>query len=181
MTSDTTIRAKAKALVIETTFSEAVATPTEKRGFVSSKLLGLVRLRRSCMVLGGMGLPVRMAARLRTCVSTSRPPAAIETANGGFLVTPEGAKTVTATTTSCASPRAHIPTTEERNAYALLQATSDATLAKMYLQQGNVPAARRKAVQLLKALQSLSNQPQGHAQQAQEAIKTVASKGGSHE
>lgn len=83
MTSDTTIRAKAKALVIETTFSEAVATPTEKRGFVSSKFLGLVRLRRSCMVLGGMGLPVRMAARLRTCVSTSRPPAAIETANGG--------------------------------------------------------------------------------------------------
>ena len=83
--------------------------------------------------------------------------------------------------TSSASARAHIPTTEEQHAYALLQATSDAALAKMYLQQGNVPAARRKAVQLLKALQSLSNQPQGHAQQAQEAIKTVASKGGSHE
>lgn len=80
--------------------------------------------------------------------------------------------------TSGASSRAHIPTAEERRAYALLQATSDATLAKMYLQQGNVPAARRKAVQLLKALQSLSNQPQGHVQQAQAAIKTVASKGG---
>ena len=31
------------------------------------------------------------------------------------------------------------------------------------------------------ALQSLSKQPQGHDQQAQEAIKKVASKGGSHE
>ncbi len=80
--------------------------------------------------------------------------------------------------TSGASARARTPTTEERNAYALLQATSDATLAKMYLQQGNVPAARRKAVQLLKALQSLSNQPQNHAQQAQAASKSVAIEGG---
>ena len=48
-----------------------------------------------------------------------------------------------------------VKTTSEAQAFALLQATSDAALAKMYLQQGNVPAARRKAVQLLKALQSL--------------------------
>lgn len=85
----------------------------------------------------------------------------------------------TATTTG-ASSRAHIPTTEE-HAYALLQALSDANMARLYLQQGNIPAARRKAVQLLKALQSLSNQPQGHVQQAQAAIKSVASEGGSHE
>ena len=84
-------------------------------------------------------------------------------------------------TTSLASSRAHIPTTEEQHAYALLQATSDATLAKLYLQQGNVPAARRKAVQLLKALQSLSNQPQGHAHQAQAASKSVAIEGAQHE
>ena len=57
--------------------------------------------------------------------------------------------------TSGASARAHIPTTEERHAFALLQATSDATMAKLYLSKGNIPAARRKAVQLLKALQSL--------------------------
>lgn len=47
------------------------------------------------------------------------------------------------------------PTTSEAQAFALLQATSDATLAKMYLSKGNIPAARRKAVQLLKALQQL--------------------------
>lgn len=46
------------------------------------------------------------------------------------------------------------PTTEAQ-AFALLQATSDATMAKLYLSRGNIPAARRKAVQLLKALQSL--------------------------
>ena len=79
-------------------------------------------------------------------------------------------------TTSLASSRAHIPTTEEQHAYALLQATSDATMARLYLQKGNIPAARRKAVQLLKALQSLSNQPQTHAQQAQAATEKVAPK-----
>ena len=83
----------------------------------------------------------------------------------------------TATTTG-ASSRAHIPTTEEQHAYALLQATSDATMARLYLQKGNIPAARRKAVQLLKALQALSKQPQTHAQKAQAASKSVAIEGG---
>ena len=48
------------------------------------------------------------------------------------------------------------PTTSEQQAFAVLQATSDATMAKLYLSRGNIPAARRKAVQLLKALQGLS-------------------------
>ena len=47
------------------------------------------------------------------------------------------------------------PTTSEAQAFALLQAASDATMAKLYLSRGNVAAARRKAVQLLKALQVL--------------------------
>ena len=46
-------------------------------------------------------------------------------------------------------------TTDETRAFALLQATSDATLAKLHLSKGNIAAARRKAVQLLKALQQL--------------------------
>ena len=52
-------------------------------------------------------------------------------------------------TTSC---------TSEAQAFALLQATSDATMAKLYLSRGNIPAARRKVVQLLKALQALEVQ-----------------------
>ena len=49
----------------------------------------------------------------------------------------------------------HTPTSEESRAFAMLQALSDATMARLYLHKGNLPAARRKAVCLLKALQSL--------------------------
>ena len=53
------------------------------------------------------------------------------------------------------TPTTHIDSTSEAQAHALLQATSDATMARLYLSRGNIPAARRKAVQLLKALQVL--------------------------
>ena len=61
-----TIAPKPRGPVIETTISEAVAAPTEKRGFVSSEFS---RCRHSGigMVSGGMGLPARMAARLLAC------------------------------------------------------------------------------------------------------------------
>ena len=58
-------------------------------------------------------------------------------------------------TVARASSRSTAPTTSEAQAIALLQALSDATMARLYLHKGNVPAARRKAVCLLKALQSL--------------------------
>ena len=46
-----------------------------------------------------------------------------------------------------AAPTMGTTTTTEAQAFALLQATSDATMAKLYLSRGNIPAARRKAVQ----------------------------------
>ena len=55
------------------------------------------------------------------------------------------------------------PTTSEQQAFAVLQATSDATMAKLHLSRGNIPAARRKAVQLLKALQELSKSERAQA------------------
>ena len=60
-------------------------------------------------------------------------------------------------TVASASARSttYTPTTSEARAFALLQASSDATMARLYLVKGNLPAARRKAVQLLKALQVL--------------------------
>ena len=61
----------------------------------------------------------------------------------------------TSPTVASASARSTTTTTEEQHAYALLQATSDACMAKLYLSKGNIAAARRKAVQLLKALQVL--------------------------
>ena len=160
-TSHGTILTKAKAPVIETTTASSGSNPHREAGFCHAQILGKVRLRSPDMVSGGMGLPVRMAARLLACVSTSRPPAAIETANGGFLVTPAGAKTMHHTpTVASASARSttHTPTTSEAQAFAVLQAASDATMARLYLHKGNLPAARRKAVQFLKALQLLEVQ-----------------------
>lgn len=46
-------------------------------------------------------------------------------------------------------------TSTEAQAFALLEATSSANLAAFYVRKGNVAAARRKAVQLLKSLQAL--------------------------
>ena len=66
----------------------------------------------------------------------------------------------TSPTVASASARrtTYTPTTSEAQAFALLQALSDATMARLYLHKGNLPAARRKAVQLLKALQVLEVQ-----------------------
>ena len=141
--------------MLENTFSEAVAILTEKQDFVSSKFWGLVRLHWPRMVSGGMGLPARMAARLRTCFQHPVHLLRLKTQTVA-LVTPEGAKTMTASQVASrsAAPTTQVPT-EETRAFALLQATSDATMAKLYLSRGNVAAARRKAVQLLKALQVL--------------------------
>ena len=61
----------------------------------------------------------------------------------------------TSPTVARASSRSTTPTTSEAQAFALLQALSDATMARLYLSKGNIAAARRKAVQLLKALQVL--------------------------
>ena len=72
-----------------------------------------------------------------------------------MTATPVASASARTPTTNALNFEAVKPTTSEAQAFALLQATSDATLAKMYLSKGNIPAARRKAVQLLKALQSL--------------------------
>lgn len=63
----------------------------------------------------------------------------------------------TTRTPTSVSGTAHttLDNTSEQQAFALLQAASDCVMAKLYLDKGNIPAARRKAVQLLKALQVL--------------------------
>lgn len=62
------IGGKPKGPVLENAKHAEVAAPTVKRGFVTPKFMGLVRLGTFVLtVTGGMGLPVRMAARLRAC------------------------------------------------------------------------------------------------------------------
>ena len=150
-----TIRSKAKAPVRKNTFSEAVATLTVKQGFVTPKFC---QSSNSCFawfwsVVGVIRKDARTASDV--FLTTTLHPMRVRTQTVA-LVTPEGAKTM------CPSPMASrsaapttTPTTSEQQAFAVLQATSDATMAKLYLDKGNIPAARRKAVQLLKALQVL--------------------------
>ena len=156
-----TIRLKPKGPVLKNTFSEAVATLTAKQGFVTPNFWGLC----ACTALWFWSVvgAIRKDARTASDVflTTTLHPMRSKTQTVA-LVTPEGAKTMTATTVASASartpiilPTTHFDGTSEAQAFALLQATSDATMAKLYLSRGNIAGARRKAVQLLKALQVL--------------------------
>jgi hypothetical protein len=137
---------KPKGLVCEDTFSEAVATPTDKRGFVAP------RFRK---VLGGMGLPARMAARLLTCLQHPAHLLRVKAQTVDFHV-PEGAESMTETrgrtapTTTPASkavPAHHLQ--------ALLAAFNAASLASGYIERGNFAAARRKLVQALASVNQI--------------------------
>ena len=150
-----TIAPKAKAPVRKNTFSEAVAAPTEKWGFVTTNFWGLCVCTASLFwsVVGVIRKDTRTTSDV--FLTATLHPMRVRTQTVA-LVTPEGAKTMTAVTPASrsAAPTTQSPT-EEARAFALLQASSDATMAKLYLSRGNVAAARRKAVQLLKALQLL--------------------------
>ena len=61
------LRPSLTARCFKNTFGSAVATPTDKRGFVTPKFWGLVRPHRSPLVLGGMAEAVTPGARLNPC------------------------------------------------------------------------------------------------------------------
>ena len=76
----------------EHTISEAVATPTEKRGFVTFKSLAGAGVSSPDHQGFGRDEPIRKDGCTASDVcSTSRPPYALEQAAGGFLHVPEGA------------------------------------------------------------------------------------------
>lgn len=151
-----TIRAKPKGPVLETPQPVAFASPSEKRAFVLSKIS---RCRHSGIgvVSGGMAVAATPGARLQACFEHPAHLLPVERQMVDSLGSPVGTQTMTATTVASASartPTTNAPTEEER-AYALLQALSSASLARLYLHKNNVPAARRQAVLLLKTLQTL--------------------------
>ena len=59
---------KPKDPVLNTPLNQRLHTPTDKRGLVTSKFWGVVRLRCPRMVSGGMGRTARPPARLVPCV-----------------------------------------------------------------------------------------------------------------
>ena len=150
-----TIPTKPKGPALQNVFEPAVATPTDKRGFVTPKFSGLVRLHRSCMVYGhGGGYPQGRPHGWFRVLNHHAHPLRVKTQR--VVLKSQPGATMPHPTTS-ANVRITTPATgtatNEAQAFALLQATSDATMAAFYVRKGNIPAARRKAVQLLKALQ----------------------------
>ena len=79
-----------KSMVHSNTVPVEVAAPTFKRGFVTSKFWGLVRLRHPFMVSGGMGLPARMAARLQACLKHPVHLLRVQTQTVAFFGSPVG-------------------------------------------------------------------------------------------
>ncbi len=149
------IAPKAKAPVLQNTFGKAVATPTESGVLSRPDFLGVSTFGRAYGFGRGGACPQGWPHGFTRVLNHHVHPLCFKTQR----VVPEsrkGAKTMTVSTLAsrCAAPITQA-TTEEARAFALLQATSDATMAKLYLSRGNVAAARRKAVQLLKALQLL--------------------------
>ena len=80
------------ALVLQNTKSEAVATPTDKRGFVTFKSLAGAGVSSPSHQGYGRDGATRKDARTASDVSlTSRPPVMRSGIAGGFLHVPEGA------------------------------------------------------------------------------------------
>lgn len=149
---------KPRGPVLENTISVAVATSTVKRGFVSSKFWALRTFAHRFMVLGGMGLPVRMAARLRTCFQHPVHPLCLKTQKVGSLI-PVGTKTMTAITQQASRAAAPSPTTgtiPASNISAVLAAFNASNLASSYIERGNFAAARRKLTQALASINQLN-------------------------
>ena len=152
--------AKPRGPVLVTPHSEAVQTPTDKRGFVTSKFWGLVRLRNPFMVSGGMGLPVRMAARLRACLKHPVHLLRVETQTVVPL-THSGAKTMTHVTQGRTAPVLATSATHPNQLFA--DAVNAASMATWYTRRGNIAAAARKARQHLAALNQLAKLEGGAA------------------
>ncbi len=158
-----TMTTKPKGPVRRNTQSVEVTTPTVKRGFVMPEFLGHGHHDRTRMVYGhGVGYQQCCPHGYGRVSNRHAHPLRVETQP--VVLYPVGAKTMQQvnllarnTAPTKAAP-AIIPTTDsasETQAFALLEATSSASLAAFYLRRGDVKAARRKAVQLLKSLQVL--------------------------
>ena len=154
-----TIRVKAKAPVTQKHLVRSGCSPHREAGFCHAQILGAGAPVALAQWLRGVVGPTRKDGRTASDVFLTTTPHPLHSKMQTVaLVTPEGAKTMhpatPAASASARTPTTNAPTEEER-AYALLQALSSASLARLYLHKNNVPAARRQAVLLLKTLQTL--------------------------
>ena len=153
-----TIHTKAKAPVLQNTFGQAVATPTDKRGFVIPKFWGLVRLHWFRMVYGhGGGYPQGHPRGLSRVLNRHAHPLRVKTQRV-VLKSRQGAPTMHPTTS--ASVRVTTPTTGKSHQFDPIQLHVDAVnacaMASYYTRKGNHAGAARKAVQAVSALRKLA-------------------------
>ena len=148
-----TIALKAKAPVLQTPKPVAVAAPTEKRGFITPKFRGLVRLHLPIMVSGGLGKRATCAARLQACLKHPAHLLRVQTQMVA-LDTPVGAKTMTAVTTAsrCAAPA--LPHLDPIALHG--EAVNAAAMARWYAARHDYAAAFRRSAQATGALRKLA-------------------------
>lgn len=159
------ISTKAKAPARKNVLGIAVATPTDKRGFVMSEFSGH-GVGRTRMVYGhGVGYPQGCPHGYSHVLNRHAHPLRVRTQCVASK------SRIGATTMHQVNPMGHlapmpkaapaIPSTTEAQAHALLEATTSASLAGFYLRKGSIAQAKRKAVQLLKALHTLQASHEG--------------------
>ena len=159
------IAPKLKSLVLVTPHSEAVQTPTDKRGFVMPKLRDAAPICSLPMVSGvGSAYPQGQRQGFGLVTTPHAHHFRPSQARGGSLVTPEGAKTMTHVTQGRTTPTPTTSATPHHHAHQLYaDACNCAAMARWYTQRGNIAAAARKARQHLAALRLLAKLEGGAA------------------
>lgn len=149
---------KPRGPVLVTPHSEAVQTPTDKRGFVMPKLREAAPICSIPMVSGvGSAYPQGQRQGFGLVTTPHAHHFRPSQARGGSLVTPEGAKTMTHVTQGTTTPTPATSATPHQAAHQLFaDAVNAASMATWYTQRGNIAAAARKARQHLAALRALA-------------------------
>ena len=149
--------AKPRGPVLVTPHSEAVQTPTDKRGFVMPKLRDAAPICSLPMVSGvGSAYPQGQRQGFGLVTTPHAHHFRPSQARGGSLVTPEGAKTMTHVTQGTTMPAPATSATPTQAHQLFADAYNCAAMARWYTQRGNWQAAARKARQHLAALRQLA-------------------------
>ena len=148
-----TIRLKPKGPVRKNTFGKAVAAPTDKRGFVTPKFSGLVRLHLSRMVYGhGGGYPQGRPHGFTRVLNRHAHPLRVRTQR----VVLKSRKGATTMTTSPMASRSAAPASPTFDPIAThFEAVNAAAMSRWYAARYEHTKAARKATQALSALRKL--------------------------
>ena len=156
--------AKPRGPVLVTPHSEAVQTPTDKRGFVMPKLREAAPICSIPMVSGvGSAYPQGQRQGFGLVTTPHAHHFRPSQARGGSLVTPEGAKTMTHVPQGRTTPTQATSATPTQAHQLFADACNCAAMARWYTQRGNIAAATRKVRQHLAALNQLAKLEGGAA------------------